>query len=72
MLCCAQKTGAMFRVGADNVDQALALPGVAQMQMKGRVMAGFVTASDVAFGDDAIRAQLLKLALAFNATLAPK
>ncbi|WP_322865913.1 TfoX/Sxy family protein [Aquicoccus sp. G2-2] len=72
MLCCAQASGALFRVGAANLDAACALPGVAQMQMKARRMAGFVTASDAAFADDDIRGHLLELALAFNATLEPK
>ena len=42
------------------------------MVFTGKPMDGYVEISDAALGDDATRAQLIALALAFNKTLAPK
>ena len=52
--------------------QLLALPGVGHMEMTGRRMGGFVDAGPEALSDDATRARLMALSLAFNATLPPK
>ena len=72
MLCGTHKTGGLFRVGKPSMTAALALPGVGYMEMTGRRMAAFVDASAEAVEDDATRARLLQLALAFNATLSAK
>lgn len=69
MLCGTHKNGALFRVGKPNVETALALPGVGYMEMTGRRMGAFVDATPDALDDDATRAALMRLALAFNATL---
>ena len=72
MACGVHKNGAMFRVGRQAGSTARALPGVGPMVFTGKPMDGYVEISDAALGDDATRAQLIALALAFNKTLAPK
>ena len=72
MVCGVHKAGGLFRVGKPNMDAALALPGVGHMEMTGRRMGGFVDAGPEALSDDATRARLMALSLAFNATLPPK
>ena len=72
MLCGVHKSGALFRVGKPGMAAALALPGVGHMEMTGRRMGGFVDAGADALEDDATRAALLRLTLAFHATLPPK
>ncbi len=63
---------AMYRVGKANTFAALAHEGVSLMTMKDKPMAGFVTLSEEMLGEDAVRADLLRLALSFVATLEPK
>jgi TfoX/Sxy family transcriptional regulator of competence genes len=72
MICGVHKRGAMFRVGKPHDATALALPGVQPMMFTGKVMAGFVETSDEATADDAIRGQLITLALSFVKTLPAK
>lgn len=72
MLCGVHKNGAMYRVGKDNHAAALSLDGVDHMAFTGRKMGGFVDASRDALEDDAIRGELLSLALSFVATLPAK
>lgn len=58
-----------YRIGREQEAKALALPGVAVMQMARRAMAGFVTLGADDAGGDETRARLLALALAHHATL---
>ncbi len=72
MLCGTHKNGALFRVGKPNVEIALTLPDVGYMEMTGRRMGAFVDAAPEALEADTTRAALMRLALAFNATLPAK
>lgn len=76
MLCGAHKGGWMFRVGKENQDQALAIPGVQMMVMgdKGRTMSGFmeVRADEPGLADHTAIDGALALALGFVSTLPPK
>lgn len=64
--------GALLRVGPGGEAQALALPGVAPMAMRGRPMRGFVKLSPEAAADPEILSALVALAAAFVASLPPK
>ncbi len=64
--------GGLYRVGKGAMGEALALDGVAQMEMGGRKMGGFVRLELAAMDDSALRVRLLEMALAFVATLPPK
>ena len=64
--------GAMYRVGKAREDAALALDGVTPMAFTGRPMGGLVEVADRAMADDALRARLTEMALAFVASLPPK
>ncbi len=72
LLCGVHPDGAMYRVGKANHAAALALPGVRPMAFTGRPMGGFVDAGEAAIGDDANRAELMRLALEFVRSLPPK
>lgn len=72
MLCGVHKEGAMYRVGKDHEAQALALLGARKMNFTGRPMGGFIDAGDEAMGDDATRAELLRLAVDFVSSLPAK
>ena len=72
MVCGIYQSQPMFRIGRDNTASALALAGVSQMQMKGKPMVGYVDCSDECFADDARRATLLAMALAFVKSMPPK
>ncbi len=72
MLCGVTGVGAMYRVGKENEQKALDLPGVVKMTFTGRPMGGFVEVSEDALADDQIREQLLTLAQEFIATLPAK
>jgi hypothetical protein len=72
LLCGARAEGMLVRLGPGNDAWALATPGVAQMTMGQRVMAGWVRAATEVCGDDALRAKLLDAALAFVQTLPVK
>lgn len=72
MVCGVHKGGAMFRVGKPNEAAALAIPGAAPMLFTGKPMSGMVDFSDEATADDALRGQLMALALGFVKTLPPK
>jgi hypothetical protein len=72
MLCGVHKDGAMYRVGKDSFDTALAIDGAAPMAFTGRPMSGFVDVTDSAMADDATRTSLLELAKGFVAILPPK
>ena len=72
MVCGIFRQRPMFRIGPANTTAALALPGVGQMEMKGKPMMGYVDCSEEVFADDALRARLLDLATGFVKTLKPK
>lgn len=65
--------GAMFRVGKEAEQDALAVQGATPMLMRGRPMGGWIDVEDPSdLRDDARRAVWLGLALAFVGTLPPK
>lgn len=72
MLCGIHKGGAMFRVGPDTYQTALALPGGGPMMFTGRPMKGIIDCNTDAFIDDTRRAAFLTLALSFVKSLPPK
>ena len=72
MVCGVHKGGAMFRVGRPGDAAARAIEGVGPMLFTGKPMAGFVDCTDAVVADDARRAALIGLALAFAKTLPPK
>lgn len=72
LLCGAREDGMLVRLGKDKDTWALKLPGIAPMDIQGRIMNGWVRASQGAYGNDALRAKLLDAALAFNHTLPKK
>jgi len=72
MLCGVHPGGAMFRVGKDNEEFALAVIGARPMDFTGRRMGGFVDADGEAMADDAARGRLMDLALDFVRKLPPK
>ena len=72
MVCGVLGSGALVRVGAPNMDAALALAGVGPMTMTGRTMTGFVEVVPEAIAEDAIRTRLLDMALGFVAGLPPR
>lgn len=72
MVCGVHKGGAMFRVGKEGYQTALAVPGITPMMMGDRPMAAMVDASDAAMTDDTRRGQIMALALAVVQSLPPK
>ncbi len=72
LLCGARKGSMLIRLGKGNDTWALKLPGIEQMVMQGRPVSGWLRANQDAFGNDALRAKLLKAALEFNRTLPTK
>lgn len=72
MLCGVHKGGGMFRVGKDNHETALKLPGVEPMSFTGRKMGGFVEFGDDLFDDPETLTTLIELGLGFVAALPPK
>lgn len=72
MVCGVHKGGAMFRVGKEHYEQALALPGITPMRMGDRPMAAMVAASEAAMADEARRRQVMGMALSVVTALPPK
>ena len=76
MLCGAysnrEAMGGMFRVGKASEAEACEIEGVRPMAFTGRKMGGLVDMGAEAMGEDDLRAQVLALALAFNAEQTPK
>jgi hypothetical protein len=71
MIVTASKRGLLVRIGRARQPDALLQPGVRPMEMRGRVMEGYVYVDSPALTDAATRAWL-QLALAFVQTLPPK
>ncbi len=71
MMAAASKRGLLVRVGKDQQPDALSRPGARPMEMRGRVMEGYVYVDPMTLTDGAMR-EWLRLALAFVETLPPK
>jgi TfoX/Sxy family transcriptional regulator of competence genes len=71
MLVAVSKRGLLARVGKDAQAQALSRPGAQAMEMRGRVMPGYVFIEPDVLTDARI-ADWLELARSFVATLPPK
>ncbi|SIN90380.1 TfoX/Sxy family protein [Vannielia litorea] len=73
MICGASGwSDTMFRVGKAAEAAALEVPGTRVMEMGGRRMGGFIRADESAMGDDAARARLMGMALAYVQSLPAK
>ena len=72
LLCGARSDGMLIRLGRENEQWALKIGGVVQMVSGGRPMHGWVRASAVVYGDNALRERLLQAALEFQRTLPKK
>lgn len=72
MVCGVHKGGAMVRVGKTAYPAALGLPGVSPMMFTGKPMVAMVDVTDASVQDDAVRGQLLAMALATVRALPPK
>ncbi len=71
MLAAASKRGLLLRVGKEQQPTALSRPGVRPMEMRGRVMEGYVYVEPSALTGGAVQ-QGLQEALTFVRTLPPK
>jgi TfoX/Sxy family transcriptional regulator of competence genes len=71
MIAATSKRGLLVRVGRKQQHDALSRPGTRPMEMRGRVMEGYVHVDPSALTAGATR-ELLQLALAFVQTLPPK
>jgi hypothetical protein len=72
LLCGARTDGLLVRLGRDNEAWALKVPGIRQMESRGRQMQGWVRAAPDAYGNDVLFHRLIDAALAFNRTLPRK
>ena len=73
MLVAVMKDGGLLaRVGKDDMDAALDLPGASPMNMGGRNMTGFVAVSGDAIEDDEALNDWIARCSRFVATLPPK
>lgn len=78
MLCGVHKIkatgedGAMFRVGPDNYEAALAIEGVEKLTFTKTPMKGLVESDAEIFDNDEKRAKVLAMALEFTSGLKPK
>jgi hypothetical protein len=68
----ARADGMLVRLGKDNEDWALKIPGVKSMMMRERRMVGWVKAAPEVYGNDALREKLVAAALKFNRSLPNK
>lgn len=71
MVAALSKRGVLLRVGAPHQDHALDHAGTRIMEMNGRPMKGYVQADPHAV-DEATFEHLLRLAIAYTASLPPK
>jgi TfoX N-terminal domain len=72
LLCGARDDGLLVRLGKDNEAWALRMPGIVPMISGARRMYGWVRADSQAFGDDALRQELVTRAIDFVRTLPAK
>jgi TfoX/Sxy family transcriptional regulator of competence genes len=71
MIAAASKRGLLVRVGKERQPDALSRPGARPMEMRGRVMEGYVYVDPAALTGQVIQ-EWLQPALAFVQTLPPK
>jgi TfoX/Sxy family transcriptional regulator of competence genes len=71
LVAAASKRGLLLRVGKDRQHDALSRPGARPVEMRGRVMDGYLYVDPPALMRDALP-EWLQLALAFVRTLPPK
>jgi TfoX/Sxy family transcriptional regulator of competence genes len=71
MIAAACRRGLLVRVGKDRQGEALAQPGTRPMQMRGRVMEGYIYVDPPAVSDRAARV-MIRLALPHVQSLPPK
>jgi TfoX/Sxy family transcriptional regulator of competence genes len=71
MVAAASKRGLLVRVGKDRQAHSLAQAGARAMEMRGRVMEGYIYVEPSELTDDTMR-DWLQAALAFVQTLPPK
>ena len=71
MLAAVSKRGLLFRVGKEHYDEALARPGAAPMEMRGREMEGYVRVAPDGLDEVALH-DWLQLARSFVEMLPPK
>jgi hypothetical protein len=72
LLIGARADGLLARLGKGNDAWALARPDVKRMISAGRALEGWVKAGPSAYGDDAMRRELIAAAVAFVSGLPPK
>lgn len=72
MLVGTFRGGMMARVAKETHAEAMKIPGASAMEMKGRVMEGFVLISAESVETDAALQRWIGMALAYNATLPAK
>lgn len=72
MICGVHKGGGMARVGKAAEASALEIDGITPLSFTGRKMGGMVDVSEDVLGDDARRAQIVKMSLAYATSLPPK
>lgn len=72
LLCGARDDGMLVRLGKGLDEWALQIHGIVCMELRGRVMRGWVRCGPEAYGDDALRSRLLSRAIAFVDTLPAK
>lgn len=72
LLCCARDDGMLVRLGKGKDAWALKLPDIEPMMNGKRRMTGWVWVGPEAYGDDAVRAKLLKAAIEFTESLPEK
>jgi TfoX/Sxy family transcriptional regulator of competence genes len=71
MVAAASQRGLLVRVGKDRHRDALTRPGTRAMEMRGRVMEGYVYVDPAILDDESLR-DWIRLAAAFVETLPPK
>ncbi len=72
MMCGVHQGGGMARVGKAAEPEALKIKGVAPLSFTGRKMGGMVDVAEDTFADDALRHQIVTLALAYASSLPAK
>jgi TfoX/Sxy family transcriptional regulator of competence genes len=72
MLCGVHKGGAMFRVGKDNEQAALAIEGTSPLSFTKKKMGGMLDVDEDLLENDARRTALMALALEFVGSLPAK